>query len=292
MRRAYRLPVRSLGEPYFISWNFDAEIPKSSNGIINNGTNPVTAAQYALTLHQRDAREPFLAHATFIRDNMEADGKFPYHFRHESYGLGVTWYSAMPQGEAASVLLRAYALTGDLTYVEAAKRSLEPLQRDVRDGGVSYLRGSDVFFEEAASAERPVHVLNGHLFAAFGLWEVLEHGFGNAALRELHAGAVETLRRWLPKYDLDGWSRYALAVDENSVPHIATLMYHQFHIAQLTVYAAMTGEAVFASYAARWRHNLDDAGIRLRYVAHSFRRMAYGIRRAALRSRREWYPLA
>lgn len=300
MRRRYHVPLRALGEPYFVSWAWAADGPANPDSLISGGINPTTASQYALCMHEHltsgsgtppDARRRFFAHADFLRDNHEPDGKFPYRFPLESYGLSAPWYSAMAQGEASSVLLRAYAASGDVTYLEAARLVLEPLARDISKGGVSYIREGDVFFEECNSIPA-VHILNGHLYAAFAVWELLHHGYVDATLHDLQRAAIDTLRRWLPYYDVRGWSRYALAVDDDNRPHLATLKYHQFHIAQLAIYADMTGEPSFQRYSILWQKSLDDAIVRCRYVADSIARMAYGLRRLLRRSPRMWRPLA
>ncbi len=274
MVRRCRLPSGRLGEPYYVSFNpgggvfgeqwesFDA------SGILCKGTyNPVSIAQYALYCYDRLAsgedqfRRRFLAHADYLRDAQTPNGTYVYGFAHPPYGLRAGWLSGLAQGEAASVLFRAYALTKDGTYVDAARRALSPYLRDVGDGGVSFIRGRDVFFEEVAGC--PVHILNGHISAAFALWEAAQYGFSNRDLDELHAASVHTLTRWLPSYDAAGWSYYQLAL-RNGKRHYAPITYHQAHVNLLLVYAAMTGRNEFERMSAKWRLGLQRNDVRAR----------------------------
>lgn len=275
MVRRCRLPEGRLGEPYYVSfepgggvfgeqWNaFD------ESGVLCKGVhNPVSIAQYALHCYDRlcagDAasREPFLRHAAFLKDAQREDGTYVYTFAHRPYGLEPGWISCLAQGEAASVLFRAYALTSDRAYLQSAMNALSSYERDISDGGVSFIRGRDVFFEEVAGC--PTHILNGHISACFALWEALEYGFGSHAMRELHEAAIETLGRWLPFYDDDGWSFYQLAVRNNGERHYAPITYHQAHINLLHVYAAMTGRADFEAMSSRWRDGLARWDVRAR----------------------------
>ncbi len=279
MSRRYRLPSGSLGEPYYIRWSAapkpdgegwcDADFDAGGVLLTDGAREPVPMAQFALHAHDRfrrgkpGARARFLAHAEALLQAQDMQGAFLHVRALPLYGAGPGWISAMAQGEAVSVFLRAHAVTGEPRYRAAARAALAPLLRDVRDGGAAYIKGGDLFFEEVATPE-PAHILNGHLFAAFGVWEALRAGIGDDALRVTHEAAIGTLRRWLPRYDRDGWSRYDLARDARGREHPAPLWYHHFHIAQLRVYAAMTGEALFAEYAERWERALDDRRVRAR----------------------------
>lgn len=303
MRRGYRLPSGQLGERYYIQWS-GAPRPAGEgwdaagfddDGVIRLGNyrNTVHIAQYALTQYEdaaygdRAARDRFIAQARWLVASQRDDGGYPYPIELPAYNAPRGWISAMAQGEAASVLLRAFALTEDTRYRDAGVHALLPLGRDVSEGGASYLRDRDVFFEEVA-AEPACHILNGHLYAAFALWEYVRHGIAGEHLTALHHGALRTVERWLPAYDADGWSCYDLAVDASGRRHYAPLWYHQFHIAQLRVFAAMTGSTRCAHMAEHWYMALSRRDVRARvwqYGAGSLvRAFERRLRRAPLRS--------
>ena len=64
------------------------------------------------------------------------------------FGLTRPWPSAMGQGEAISVLLRAHKLTGEARYAEIAAAALEPMVVDVDDGGVARRLDGHLVLEE------------------------------------------------------------------------------------------------------------------------------------------------
>lgn len=278
MRRRYRMPGSDPTGPYYLitepgngvfgeHWNeFD------EGGILRNGGhyNPVSIAHYALHCYDRFyagdrlARDPFIRHADYLLRAKGDDGLYAYDFPYSQYGIERGWHSGMAQGEAASVFLRAYAVTSRRRYIDAAMHVLEPLQHDVSEGGTSLLRDGVAFFEEIAEA--PCHILNGHLCAAFGVWDICRAGFASPPLRAIHEAAIRTLRLWLPRFDANGWSYYQLAARDGE-RHYATYFYHETHIAQLDVYAEMTGCDEFRAMSRRWYAALGDMRVRARVWA-------------------------
>lgn len=286
MARPYRLPSSRQGEPYYLSW-----LPGSwtharfdQHGVIRYGRfyNPVTVANYALHNYELlyngsdHARAKFLAQAQYLLRSQREDGAYPYEFAVPRYGVGPGWLSAMAQGLAASALIRAHYLTGNSAYREAALRAARLFSLDVSHGGVSFIRNNAVFFEEIASAD-PVHILNGHLCAAFAVWELTQQDLA-PFLRDLHATAVDTLENWLGKYDAGGWSYYQLATREGERRY-STLFYHQIHVAQLHVYYAMTKRHPFIETSVRWRRAMDDSRIRARVWIDSIQWLLTGLLR-------------
>ncbi len=293
--REYRLPSGDASQPYYIGWDpsprptgedwSDAQL--DSDGVLKTGSyyNTVRISQYALFHHarwvktrDRDARRRFLDQATHLVNAQQHDGGYPYPIPLPAYGAESGWLSGMAQGEAASVLLRAYAETGDKTYIEKGRRALGPLRTDVAHGGAAYIRGGDVFFEEVAT-KAPCHILNGHLFAAFAVWEYGKFGFGDDEFAMLHEKAVDTLRRWIWRYDAGGWSCYHLGADAHGRRHYAPLWYHHFHIAQLRVYGAMTGIDAFRRVADRWDFALSNLRVRARVWRYHAQLIARGASR-------------
>lgn len=306
MRRRYRLPTNELNQPYYIYYPSGLvpdtpwpEIRFDENGVAVTvgGYNPVTIAQFALYSHERalrgvpGSRETFLAQARYLQAAQEASGSYPYATAYSEYGVEPGFISAMAQGTAASALVRAYALTEDERYRQAAYAAVQPLKRDVSKGGASYVRDRCVFFEEVASAQ-PCHILNGHLFAAFALYDLDRFELLDADLAQLHRDAVATLVRWIDEFDANGWSYYQLAVRDRNTRHLAHISYHQLHVAQLHVYAAMTGETAFADVAARWQRALDDVAIRARVWLDSASWLAEVLsERAGFSKRGPWRPI-
>ncbi len=138
------------------------------------------------------------------------------------------------------------------------------------------IRDGLVFFEEFAAQQ--CHVLNGHLFEAFAVWEACQFGNAGAELRSLHERAMQTLIQWLPLYDDNGWSYYQLAARKGE-RHYASIFYHYTHIAQLNVFAAMTGCEQFRVFADRWRTGLNRVDVRRRVWKDSAKWLAQSVRR-------------
>ena len=303
MVRRSRLPAGRLGEPYPIEWDpgegvFGERWNRfDERGVFYDGVayNPVSIAQYALHEHQRlcdgdsSARERFFNQVRFLESAIGEDGAYRYQVAMPQYGVRPGWISGLAQGESASVFFRALALTGETRYRALALRALEPLRRDIAVGGTSLIRDDAVFFEEIASA--PCHILNGHLCAAFAVWESIAYGVADDELRRLHEGAVRTLADWLPRYAADGWSYYQLA-SRAGERHYASIFYHQTHIVQLRAYAAMTGVPAFAETAEAWLCGLERWDVRARVWGDSAQWFVQTAARcAAARSAPPWQSM-
>lgn len=288
-RRACELPSGGVDPgPYYVRWDprdgifgEDWDVATHDrNGVLCDGPgyHPIRIAQYALHLHDawlRDGSDAALARfgmqARWLRDEQRRRGRvsglYVFDFPWLKYGAGAGWSSAMAQGEAISVLLRAERLEADAGFGEAAARAAEPFKYAIEQGGVVWVDRADAFFEEVAN-EHAAHILNGCIFAFWGLWE-LHRVRGEAWESTLLDRVSATLLRWLPRYDTGWWSRYSLLRTANGRPHVATLKYHAFHVAQLRVLAAMLNEPRFAEVADRWEGYIDDKRSRKRLIAET-----------------------
>lgn len=212
--------------------------------------NPVTVAIVALRaneayLHQGDTvfREDFLRHALWLRDaGMDTEGRFPYRFPYTRPGTtNPPWYSAMAQGLGISAMLRAYALTGDETFLEASRRAFKPFLVDISQGGVVSDGGN--WLEEYPDGHQ---VLNGKLFALFGLYD-LYRATGDLQVKELFQRASSHLADNLHLYEANGAVLYELFPRRYSHP-----LYYRLQNEQLLVLSELTGNSVFAQVSHRW----------------------------------------
>ena len=153
----------------------------------------------------------------------------------------------MTQGLAISCLCRASLLTGKSGYRASAEAALAVFHKDVRRGGVTSSDHGQLFFEEYPTFPYH-HVLNGFLYAMWGLCDLKRMGNGDAA--QLYDQGFATLVDWLPKFDMGFWSRYHLAQGPDNP---ATLHYHRLHIDQLDVMAQLSGNPTVIAYRDRWR---------------------------------------
>ncbi len=122
-------------------------------------------------------------------------------------------------------------------------------QRPIAEGGVAFTDESgDLWFEEYIVSP-PTHILNGFIWA---LWGVYDYALATkeAAAQELFARGVRTLLHNLDRYDLGFWSLYEQS--GTRLPMVASAFYHRLHIVQLRVMHRLTGEELFARVADRW----------------------------------------
>jgi len=168
-----------------------------------------------------------------------------------SYGCDAGDLSATAQGLAISLLLRAYEETQEILYLERAVDASIPLAVDVRDGGVLWRSGTDVFFE-AVGGPTPSHFLSGWIFGLWGLLE-LSRTAKIPAVDLLYEQSLATLEKYLPCYDTGSWSYESLLAAPCGFRRFASLPTHMLHVAQLSVMVSMTKNELFAIVGERWR---------------------------------------
>src|SRR3954470_23052694 len=89
-----------------------------------------------------------------VEGSAAAELRWPVGVAVPKYGLSPGWSSALAQGQAGSVFVRAHLATGEDRYGELAVRAVEPFL------GASELVSDGPILEEAPS-DPPSHVLNG-----------------------------------------------------------------------------------------------------------------------------------
>ena len=155
--------------------------------------------------------------------------------------------SSMGQGEAASVLLRAYKLTNDVKWLNAAREAVKFMMIEVKNGGTLLNENGDITLEEYANLDGDKKtVLNGWIFSLFGLYDFLliEH---SEQVEAVFRASVETLKRKVPSYDCGYWSLY------DATGRLASPAYHDLHIELLTVLGDLTNERAFIATAEKWK---------------------------------------
>ncbi len=176
-----------------------------------------------------------------------------------TYRVSAPWPSAMAQGECASLLVRLHLETGRGDFAEAAQRALLPLALPSSQGGVqARLHGRP--FPEEYPTDPPSFVLNGAIFAIWGLhdvWLGLDDGDAGRQFAEATDTLAENLRDW----DLGYWSRYDL-YPHKGLTNVANFNYHRLHIDQLRAFHRIEPRPEFEATSARF------AG----YEAHRYNR--------------------
>jgi len=231
------------------------------HGAVGLQYNPIAIAQYGLGNYnfycrtgEEKRKKKFLLVADWLVDNMEETPQgfqvWNHHFDWEyRTPLKAPWYSALSQGQGISLLVRAHREIENPAYLEAAQRACETFFKTTDEGGVVYVdREGYTWFEEAI-VDPPTHILNGFLWASWGVYDYFLHTKDEEAKR-LFDEAVRTLCANLPRFDVGFWSLYEQSGTRMKM--LASPFYHSLHIVQLRVMHRLIGEPVFVQYADRW----------------------------------------
>jgi hypothetical protein len=246
-------------------------------GAIGVQYNPIAIAQFGLgnfnlyrTTGDAGSRVKFLTAAEWLCRNLEVNAHgisvWMHHFDWEYRDrLRAPWYSGLAQGQGISLLVRAHAATDDGKYLLAAERAFQSFLSSTERGGVTFIDADGNTWFEEYLVSPPTHILNGFIWAAWGVFDYfLATGTGEA--RRLFESAVETLKKKLPEYDLGFWSLYEQS--GTRLPMIASPFYHRLHITQLQIMHRLTGAATFLEYAERWRRYSRSRSKRTRALCY------------------------
>ena len=158
---------------------------------------------------------------------------------------------------------------GERRYLEAAQFAFRAFDRDLREGGGARRdEAGDLWLEEYPT-DPPCHVLNGFIFALWGVLD-LYRATGDGAAGEMYRGCVDTLRKNIGQYEGMYWSKYHVFTKDNVSPD-----YHLIHVMQLQVIAELNSDTVLADTAKRWA---GYAGGEHKLVRSAFR-VARGVMR-------------
>lgn len=263
-----------LGPYYFVLGHDGAYGELGSERTLrpNGERHPIAMLQFGLEEHVRwkrsgdeRAREIFLAQARWAvaaqRESVGVRGSYEFPFASRRFGCAAGFRSATAQGQAVSLLLRAYQETGEGLFLERAIDAAVPLTVDLCDGGVLWQAGDDLIFEGAAGAV-PSHILSGWIY---GLWAMFELSRTTKLDRidTFYRQSLATLEKYLRCYDSGTWSYENLLVTPTGLRRMATVRRHLIHITQLTVLLSMAGNERFAAAATRWRRYSISAPSRL-----------------------------
>ena len=203
--------------------------------------------QYALTYSEK-----------LIEIGTEYNGAlfFPYNFElilHDipSEVLAASWYSGMAQGEALSAFVRLYNITKETKYL--------PIIEKIFKGFYSFRRESDPWFVYVDEnkyywiEEYPMmdatHVLNGFIYAIFGLYDYYQLNKDELS-RTLIDASLTTLFRHLTEYRVPGYKSYYC------LKHKAQgEFYHTVHIIELKKLSEIAGDTYFKDMSDLFYHD-------------------------------------
>jgi heparosan-N-sulfate-glucuronate 5-epimerase len=134
-------------------------------------------------------------------------------------------YSALSQGQAISVLVRAFWITSHIKFMDAAYRGGKFMIRTIQDGGTSRITSDGLILEEYPR-EKSRTVLNGWVSALYGIYDLTLISKWEEMSDVLEA-SMQALLKYLPKYNAQFWSFY------DTSGTISSPYYHRVHIIQL-----------------------------------------------------------
>jgi hypothetical protein len=188
-----------------------------------------------------------------------------------TFPIEAPWPSAMAQGEAASLLVRAAELLERPELLAEARRAIAPLLTTEvpLDGAPALVVLTD---DGPVLQEYPCnpasHVLNGWIFALWGLYDVAAASGerDGAEAREAFAVGARCLAARLPLYETGrGWSRYDLY--PHPLTNVASPFYHRLHVEQLRALHELEPRREYLDHAERWERALESPIVRASAVA-------------------------
>lgn len=271
-------PIDYRSRTKFKFQNVDDIIILPYGGGIGPQINPEAAFQFALGLHDRwlDERTPhlrseFLRYAKYFLGRQKANGDWVYAF--DWYESKAPWISSLAQTRGASVMLRAFLLTNDQSYSDAAICALSKLHKDVKDGGVraGFKENGACYFEEYPHQLNAT--LNGFIAALFGVWEVATW-LGDRPAKTLFDEGLKSLESMLTFYTLSWWTLYDYVSGE-AIPNVHSPRYHEMCTDYLVALSTISQSPIIEQYAQQWR-KLDTMPHRATaYAVKIVRKLAY-----------------
>ncbi len=252
-------------------YDFSSEMKKNFSGLIfdEDGIpmikcqkkigilyNPVTIAQYSLAnmslyLKNKTDDKKFMNGAEWLVKNVSGyknnSSVWFYRFDINECGLKAPWISAMAQGLAISLLVRAYEHTNNNTFLKIAEKAVNVFELPVEKGGVlASFPDGDMVFEEYPTVNRN-SVLNGFLFSILGLYDLIVFT-ENEKAKSLFEKAIISLKNNINNYDTGYWTLYDLRSDRR----LASFNYHKLHIELLDILYNITREKFFIQLRNIW----------------------------------------
>lgn len=238
---------------------------RDSRGVLQN--HPVYLVQYALAAlggysRTGDARylQRALANAERLVLQSERGGEdnalwFPYHFAYRYYDvtMPVPWWSSMGQGQPLSLFSRlAREDASDTRWRELADATFRSFN-GWRALGRPWITTMDprgqLWFEEYAGDVEPLLVINGHIFALYGLYDYAMLT-GDPHAVDFFDGGATTVRNYIETFRVPGGVSYYCVRDGYCQrPEWQNSSYHPIHIQQLRMLGQMTGDTRFEEAA-------------------------------------------
>lgn len=210
---------------------------------IGNQINPEAAFQYTLGLHDQFIKtnetqylKQFWHYIDYFVRHQTIDGLWHYHF--DWYESKAPWFSALAQARGASVMLRAWLLSNETKYLDAAKLALATFNTPIAQGGClhTFAQGNCPYFEEYPQS--PTGVINGFMSTLMSIWE-LNYWVKEKWLNDLWQRGLSSLEIMLPFYTTHWWSLYDLDIN-TPILNVNSPRYHLLEIHYLKILSVLS----------------------------------------------------
>jgi len=197
----------------------------------------------------------FMLQANWLLSTGERRGDmlvWTYPFAQPVYGSRSGWISGIAQSRIAGIMQRAFAITGDKKFHDAAEAAMRTYETDIRNGGVVTKDDEVTWIEEVADPDgKSFKILNGHITALAGIldfYQVTKEPEWKAVFDR----GIAAVKRDLPKFDAGFTSWYSLGSAVG--PEIAARKdYNSLHVSQLLWLYAIAGDVDFLRYASHFQ---------------------------------------
>ena len=219
-----------------------------------------------VTLMENNHEAAFMASARWLLKNQDPKGGWSTPVRpvlNTVVKLKPGWYSSMAQGQAMSVLTRAYHITKNVDFLNAAKRATGLFHVKSKDNGILAIFMNKFKWYEEYPMTPPLLVLNGFLFSLMGLYDLkmtLPQGERGDA-EELFKEGMTSLRAMLLMYDTGSGTMHDLRHLTMDIElNLASWAYHVTHVNQLIWVTMIDSDPFYKKVLTRWQGYLK--GIR------------------------------
>lgn len=252
----YYESLRGYTPSYWIGNPFDGAgiVMVNYGGSIGIQYNPTTIAQYGLSLWNDyldtgnlTSKTKFLLMADWLNTNIDSAGGYPYNFPIPRYGLLPGWISAIAQGQAMSVLVRAYSITFNSAYLNSATRAKDRMLLPVASGGTfAQDPEGEAWLEEYPSVPAS-NVYNGFIFAVIGLYDYSITVPSDKGARVSYVSFARSIDRAIGYYDTGTWLLYDRRFSEPVQANYITIQKNQMNHLFL-----ITGDQFYKNMAIKW----------------------------------------
>jgi heparosan-N-sulfate-glucuronate 5-epimerase len=172
------------------------------------------------------------------------------------------YYSGYAQAVGIVVLARAYDLTNNTMYINAANKAFAALLFNYDDGGVTTIeddKGDLMFIHELGKPGFPkTYILNGQTGALLHIWQFYELT-NNPVAKSVFDKGINYLKHNLWKYDTGSWSRYDLK-PIGQRENLASMDYQKIHVDHLNRLYNITKEPIIKEYADKFNNYMIGSG--------------------------------